>query len=74
MNSRILYRTRRRKVTATEGEWDKAWSSVGQSLGKTDRQKAVFVSIRKFEVIEIGRVARIFNRGVSIKIFDAFRA
>jgi hypothetical protein len=46
---------------------------VGQSAGKTDGEKAAFVPIRKFEVIEIGRVTRILNRGVSIRIFDVFR-
>jgi len=73
VNERILYRTGSRKVTATEGGWCKERSKVGQSAGKTDGEKAAFVSIRKFEVIETGRVTRIFNRGVSIRIFDAFR-
>ena len=70
VNDRILYRTRSRKVTATAGGWCKAWSDMGQSLGKMDRQKAIFVPIIKFEVIETGRVTRISNRGVSIRIFD----
>ena len=74
VNSRILYRTGGRKVTAAVGGWYKSQSNLGQSLGKTDGQKAIFVSIRKFEVIESGRVTRISNRGVSIRIFDAFRA
>jgi len=74
VNSRILYRTGSRKVTVTVGGRYKPRSSLGQSLGKTDRQKAIFVSIRKFEVIETGRVTRISNRGVSIRIFDALRA
>jgi hypothetical protein len=39
-----------------------------------DGQKATFVTIRKFEVVEIGRVIGISNRGVTIRIFDAFRA
>ena len=36
--------------------------------------KATFVTIIKFEVVESGRVIRISNRGVTIRIFDAFRA
>ncbi len=39
-----------------------------------DRQKATFVTIRKFEVIETGRVIGISNRGVTIRIFDALWA
>jgi hypothetical protein len=39
-----------------------------------DGQKATFVTIRKFEVVETGRVIGISNRGVTIRIFDAFRA
>ncbi len=36
-----------------------------------DRGKATFVTIRKFEVVETGRVIGISNRGVTIRNFDA---
>jgi hypothetical protein len=37
-------------------------------------QKATFVTIRKFEAVETGRVIGISNRGVTIRIFDALWA
>jgi hypothetical protein len=39
-----------------------------------DGQKATLVTIRKLEVVESGRVIRISNRGVTIRMFDAFQA
>jgi len=63
VNSRILYRTGRGKVTVT--------GKGGYC--KTDRGKVRFVTIRKFEVIETGRVIWISNRGVTIRIFGALR-
>jgi hypothetical protein len=70
VNSSILYRTRSRKVTATAG----CCEENGRGHFKMDGQKATFVTIRKFEVVESVRVIRIVNRGVTIRIFDAFRA
>ena len=39
-----------------------------------DGPKATFATIRKFEVVESGRVIRISNRGVTIRIFEALWA
>lgn len=66
MNNGILYRRGSWKVTAAAGN--------GREHFKMDRQKATFVTIRKFEVIETGRVIGISNRGVTIRIFDALWA
>jgi hypothetical protein len=46
----------------------------GREHRKMDRGKATFVTIRKFEVVETGRVIGIFNRGVTIRNFDAILA
>ena len=74
MNSSILYRTRSRNVTATADRCQENSQEKGREHFKMDRGKVTFVTIRKFGVVETGRVIGISNRGVTIRIFDAFRA
>jgi hypothetical protein len=74
VNSRILYRTRSRKVTATAGRCHGQSQENGREHCKMDRGKVTFVTIRKLELVETGRVIGIFNRGVTIRIFDALWA
>jgi hypothetical protein len=74
VSSRILYRTRNRKVTATAGRCQEHSQENGREHCKMDRGKVTFVTIRKFEVVETGRVIGISNRGVTIRILDGLSA